>query len=234
MTSVSTIIAARAEGRLCQPTIESALRAGARAREAGHVCETLVALDGADAATLKALSYFGDAIRVETGVFASRGHARDFGATRAAGEALSFLDSGDLMGLDWLVLASRALDTLGERPAVVHARLTCYFGRDAKPVCLASPDMDAERVDFEAMRARRLWTGFGLARRSLHLARPWAKLRSDLGFDDWGWNVRAAEAGVAHLTAPGTIHFVRRSPFEGVADRRGANPDAWPSAFGKA
>ena len=234
MADITSIIVLRAEGRLAQPTVESARRAATKAQNAGLVCESLIVLDAADAPTRAALAYFGDSPRVETCAFGDRGFARDFGASRATGECLSFLDGGDLMGLDWLVLASRALREAGERECVVHAHLTCYFGGDARPTGFVSPDMDLDRVGLDALRARPLWTEFGLASATLHRSHPWGAGNGASGFVERDWIHRTAGTGVAHLTAPGTVHFKRRSPVEGVADRRGANPDAWPSAFGKA
>ena len=212
MTDISVIVNVHREGRLCQPSIDSALAAVKRAEGRGRVCEILVVLDRGDSETAQALGAFGGALRVEPCDFGDLGLARNFGVERAGGERLAFLDGDDLMGEAWLDIAAGALDERSGRDIVVHPRMNYVFGRDGEPIVWLHPDMETDAIDLTNLRAANFWTALSFGRADLYRRFPYRanRIAEGFGFEDWAWNFATVRAGVTHIAPEGTIHFIRR------------------------
>ncbi len=212
MTRISTIVNAHREGRLCLPTIDSVLRAGARAATAGLSCETLVVVDNGDADTLAAIEHFRGRVRVEVCEFGDPSEARNFGVARAAGDFVAFMDGDDLMGTNWLEVAAATAALHATREVVVHPRENYVFGRGIAPEIWLHPDMDEQRIDISFLKAANMWTQLSFAKADIY--RKFKYRRNDIdrgfGFEDWVWNFETVAAGVTHLAPEGTIHFIRR------------------------
>ncbi len=212
MSDISVIINLHREGRLCRPSIDSALAAVKRVNARGVSCEIVAVLDRGDAETARALDPYRGALRVETCDYGDLGLARNFGVERAVGERLGFLDGDDLMGEAWLDVAAFALDDREGRDIVVHPRMNCVFGRDGEPVLWLHPDMETDDIDLTHLRAANLWTALSFGRAELYRRFPYRanRIAEGFGFEDWAWNLETVSAGVTHIAPEGTIHFIRR------------------------
>jgi len=212
MPRITAIINLHRERRLCQPTLQSVVRAVDRAEAEGSSCEILVVVDRGDAATFDAIAHFSDRIRVERCDFGDLAEARNFGTSHARGECIAFMDGDDLMGSSWLSIAAQTVARHEGREIVVHPRINYVFGESTTPKLLIHPDMFEERIDVEFLRAANLWTALSFAKAEIYRRFKYKRNEIDNGFgyEDWAWNFATVNAGIAHLAPPGTVHFIRK------------------------
>lgn len=212
MIRISAIVNLHNEGQICLPTIESVLRACAVAEKAGFPGEALVVIDKGDKATLEAVAYFGDRIRVETCECGDLAEARNFGVGKARGDMVAFMDGDDLMGSNWLSIAARTVVENPNREVVIHPRVNYYFGPTVDPLYWIHPDMDEDKMDINYLKGANAWTALSFAKTEIYRQHPFRKNEIDKGFgyEDWAWNFETIQAGVTHLAPTGTVHFIRR------------------------
>jgi len=212
MPRITAIINLHREGRLCQSTLRSVVRAVERAEADGFSCEIVVVIDRGDAATFDAIAHFSDRIRVERCDFGDLADARNFGTSHARGECIAFMDGDDLMGSSWLTLAAQTIARHEGREIVVHPRINYVFGESTTPKLLIHPDMDEERIDVDFLRAANLWTALSFAKAEIYQRFKYRRNEIDdgFGYEDWAWNFATVNAGIIHLAPPGTVHFIRK------------------------
>jgi len=210
VTDVSVVVNLHREGRLAIPALRSAARAVAAAPDLA--CEIVAVLDRADAATERAVAASGVALRRAACDFGDPALARNDGVAQAQGRYVAFLDGDDLMGENWLDVATSALRAREGRDVIAHPRLNYVFGRDGEPVAWIHPDMESEALDSILLRAGNFWTSASFAPAALHRRFPFPAnaLEAGLGHEDWAFNLATVEAGVVHIAPEGTVHFIRR------------------------
>lgn len=210
--SVSAILNFHREGSLARPAINSAIAAANHACTAGLEVEIICVLDCEDHATRSLVTSFGSQVRVVQTTCADLAAARNLGASSSSSEFVAFLDGDDLWGSQWLTSAARTILSVDSPDVVVHPQLNMYFSRHATPYYWLHSDMRYDRIGADNLVVTNPWTALSFARRSLFVKYPYIRNELQLGFgyEDWGWHARTISAGVLHVAAPGTIHFIRR------------------------
>lgn len=211
---ISVCINLHGEGRLCRPTIESALSSIKYAECRGARCELLLLLDNPDLETIDSALIYSSVARIEQFKVGDLGEARNLGVQRAAGRYCAFLDGDDLFGESWLWGAISEAKSDTSRDLIIHPKTNLFFGRGYNPYYWSHPDMRVDKISISRLVVENLWTSLCFTKRTAFLKMPYLKNRiSDgFGYEDWSWNVRTITDGFLHVVAPDTIHFIRRKP----------------------
>ncbi|MCB1475003.1 MAG: glycosyltransferase family 2 protein [Rhodobiaceae bacterium] len=207
---ITAIVNLHLEGYLCAPTLQSVRRAARAAESAGIRVEVLLVADRVDMRTIHtARALTDDSWRIFEVTLGDLGAARNFGARKARGDLLAFVDGDDLWADDWLIASVRASRETTRR-VVWHPQINLFFGGETYIFCNA--DMDDEGFDLIDMAFVNPWTALVSARREIFLDVPYPKtnLTDGIGYEDWGWNLKTIEHGIAHKIIPGTGHAIRR------------------------
>lgn len=206
---ISAVINLHSEGYLCKPSLASLDRCVEHARANGTVTETVLILDNPDAKTAE---FVRRQKRDDWNIFEifekDLGAARNYAVQRSKGELVAFLDGDDLWCEDWLTSCVRA-SKRSTRKAIWHPELNIYFGADSR--VFRHIDMESDEFDLLDLLFSNLWTALACTHRDILLEIPYPRtdLKRQLGYEDWGWNLRTIEAGLVHKTVPGTVHAVR-------------------------
>lgn len=209
---ISVVINAHREGLLLLPSLRSAAESVACAERFGLRCELIMTLDRSDELTLQMASHaeslFSSALnlRVDLG---DLGECRNIAVQNARGRYVAFLDGDDLFCSTWLRDAF-AFAQSDERLLVLHPDFNLYFGHS--PHVFKHVDMDDPSFHLSVLAFTNLWTSLCFAPRDFLANCPYPKtdLANQIGYEDWGWNMRAIAAGASHLTVPDTFHVIRQ------------------------
>ena len=209
---VSVVINAHREGLLLLPSIRSAQQAIEHASRWGLRCELLVAMDKPDSLTSEmvhhALTSGSDGTSIINLQIGDLGRSRNEAVRQAAGKYIAFLDGDDLWCNSWLAEGVAFVENDG-RLLVLHPELNFFFGHN--PHVYAHIDMEDERFDASALALANVWTSLCFAPRSLLLECPYPStdMANQIGYEDWGWNMRTIEFGAIHKIVPKTSHAIR-------------------------
>lgn len=222
---ISAVITLHREGLICIPALRSFLQCCEEAEKAGFSVERLAMLDRPDGLTQRCLGLFAERIQVIKRLdFGDQAASRNIATELATGTNLAFFDGDDLWGAAWLSAALRHAS--GRDPQTVYHPDICYvfvasdFGAssltaiprpEARSHFLIHLDSSDPGFDAETLFFCNVWTSNSFATRGLYHAHPFPRFRRDEGFgiEDWSWNFRTLQAGIAHRIVPGTVHMVR-------------------------
>lgn len=208
---ISVIVNTHREGLLCLPSIKSAFAAAKLARFDGLTVELIVALDCADDMTRDIVEDARKKGLVDTVLHLNvhdLGGARNFSVGIARGKWIAFLDADDLWSENWLAAAYRHGE--GEnRVTVWHPELNIYFGEQWR--VFRHIDMDDPSFNVSKLALQNCWTALAFTQRSLlsTVQYPATDLQNQIGYEDWGWNLRCIETGALHKIVRGTSHGIR-------------------------
>lgn len=211
---ITAVLNVHGEGLLLKPSMDSIRQCFRAAQERGISTELVVVLDRADTLTKEVAAMCTEdmphvqIIDVDNG---DLGLSRNDGATAARGEYVAFLDGDDMWGKNWLHEAFHCAVGLG-REAVWHPEVNVYFGGGSR--ILLHPDSDSPSFRLEALALENCWTALCFVRRAHLLQYPYVRTRlsDQVGYEDWGWNLRTLAAGIAHKVVRGTGHAIREKP----------------------
>ena len=206
---ISPVINLHSEGYLCKPSLDSLKRCVHHARANGLTVDPIIVLDNPDAKTaefVKAQDF--DDCRILEINAKDLGTARNFAAGSARGELVAFLDGDDLWCEDWLTSCVRS-SKRATKKVIWHPDLNIYFGVDSR--VFRHIDMENEEFDLLDLLFSNLWTALICTNRDILLEIPYPKtdLKRQIGYEDWGWNLRTIEVGIVHKIIPDTIHAIR-------------------------
>jgi glycosyltransferase involved in cell wall biosynthesis len=209
---ITAIVNGHREGLLAQPTLLSLRQAIEHSERDGIQVETVIVLDRPDRVTEELVQSFCQSTkntRVVTVDHGDLGLSRNCGVATAQGKWIAFLDADDLWGSTWLSAAFKA----GEgdpRPVVWHPELSVLFG--SNPHLYLHIDMEDLEFEPAALAVTNYWTALCFAPRSLLQQVPYryTRMSSQIGFEDWSWNMETIAQGWLHKIVPGTGHAVRR------------------------
>ncbi|WP_051975420.1 glycosyltransferase [Cupriavidus necator] len=207
---ISCVVTFHAEGLLAHKTLASIARAIRFASDASIKVELLVVADRANQETVSYLErckWLPAGTRILHTQHGDPGLARNEGIQAACGEYVAILDGDDLYSQDWLLEALRL--NRSNPSFVVHPEYNIYFG--AKRWISRHPDQRDAGFRSWQLLTENAWTALSFARREIFLTQPYAPTPASAGFgyEDWHWNCDAIAAGLVHVVAPGTAHFIR-------------------------
>ena len=212
-TDLSVVVTAHDETAVSGPTMHSADRAVAAAREAGYSVQPVIALDAATEATT---TYFGQACfdHWERRVYDERdlGRVRNTVVKELDCRYVAFLDADDLFSENWLVEGVTALVAAAERGerAIAHPELNVVF--DGTRSLLVNIPQDSPLFTPHYLYARHYYDSLCLVPREAHLEFPYVSrdVPNGLSYQDFHFTIETLDAGWRHLVVRDTIIFKRR------------------------
>jgi len=205
---LALVVTAHDETAVSGPTMRSADRAVAAARDAGLSVQTVVVLDAATAATA---AYFGQSCfdHWERQVFTEGdpGRVRDTVGQQLDSRYVAFLDADCLVSDNWLAAGVAALDEAagrGER-AIAHPELDVVF--DGARTIRVNLDQRSSLFTPHYLYLSHYYDSLCLAPCEAHLEIPYAG-RAGHGQDS-RFTIETLEAGWRHLVVRDTIIFTR-------------------------
>lgn len=233
MPDISVIVTGHREGAIAGATARSAREAIDHAtRAAGAGVEVILVLDRADAVTGSVLrSGLGSEARVLETDEGDPGQARNRGIEAARGRFATFLDGDDLWSHNWLEAAWKLAQ---DRPdAVIHSTCNLVFGKDSN--IWWHVDSESAIYDPDYLHWANYWDAMSFAETGIYRRFPFRAndLKMGFGHEDWHWNCVTVAAGIAHKTAPGTMHFKRRRDHSQMAQVARSDAVIWPLEAGK-
>jgi glycosyltransferase involved in cell wall biosynthesis len=209
---ITAIVNLHAEGYLCKPTLDSVARCTSIAAKNGINVEVILILDHADGVTKEFVyTQLRKGWIVKEISVRDLGQARNVGVSVANGSLVAFLDGDDLWCSDWLLECVRAARRVS-RFTIWHPEYNLYFGEDAR--IFRHIDMEDSEYSHIDLLFSNLWTALACTNREVLLETPYpaTDLKSQIGYEDWGWNLKTIEAGFTHKIVPNTVHAVRIKP----------------------
>lgn len=210
---ITVILTAHAEGRLIHRTLRSVGSAIDHALFRGIRCEIIVVADNADGTTaaylktrLPAQNCQATAYHVS---FADPGLARNYGAEKATGKYVAFVDGDDLISKTWLSNAFQVAEQSGMPTVCCPEYLITFENQNSIIKYKGTRDEDFYHLNLMEYNS---WSSFFLVSRTFFLAHPFCPtpLDSGFGYEDWHWYLQAIANGAEVLTVPGTVAFYRR------------------------
>ena len=210
---LSLVVTVHSETLVCGPTMDSADKAVAAAREAGYVVQTVVALDRA---TEQATSYFAqpdfdhwERWPMEEG---DLGRVRNAVVPRTEGRYVAFLDADDLFSENWLASGIARLDEARARDerVIAHPELIITF--DGGLGLHQNIDQASPLFTPYFMYLRNPYDSLCLTPREAHLEVPYVHrdIPNGLSWQDWQFGVETMAQGWEHVLVTDTIIFKRR------------------------
>jgi glycosyltransferase involved in cell wall biosynthesis len=224
VTDVSLVVTAHNETLVCGPTMASAERAVAVARDAGYRVQTIVALDRATEATTE---YFAQAEfdpwerwTMDEG---DLGRVRNAVVPRTAGRYIAFLDADDLFSENWL---ARGLDHLEEargrgEKVIAHPELIVTF--DSGVGLHQNVSQDSPLFTPYFLYMRNLYDSLCITPRDAHVDVPYVHrdIPNGLAWQDWQFAVETMSRGWKRSVVANTIIFKRRRDFSLMIESAG-------------
>lgn len=208
---LSVVILAHREGTLVHAAVRSALRAMAIAQAKGIECELLAVADRPDAATAdyfeRQQTLFSSVITTD---FGDPGQARNYIASLATREYITFLGADHLISESWLAEGYRLALEADSQPVVIHPEYNLYFGAAMRiQRQLEWPSAGLSDLD---LLENNCWSPVFLCQRALVTGQcpyPAAARHAGFGSEDWIWNCETLAQGIPHRVAPATAAFIR-------------------------
>jgi glycosyltransferase involved in cell wall biosynthesis len=223
-TDLSLVVTAHNETLVCGPTMESADRAVAAARDAGYTVQTIVALDRASDATTEyfhqpAFDHWERWILDEGDL----GRVRNAIVPRTDGRHIAFLDADDLFSENWLARGLTHLAAAREEggAAIAHPEVIITF--DGAVGLHQNVDQSSPLFTPYFLYVRNLYDSLCLTPREAHLAVPYVHrdIPNGLSWQDWQFAVETMSRGWDHVVVPETIIFKRRRDFSLMVESAG-------------
>jgi glycosyltransferase involved in cell wall biosynthesis len=208
---ISVVVNGHREGLVLLPSLRCAAESIALAEHWGVRCEMIVMLDRPDGLTSQVARSAGVLVPTATVIEVDHGdlgESRNAAVRKARGKYVAFLDGDDLWCTGWLKDAFTMAST-DSRKLVLHPDFNVYFGHN--PHIFTHVDMEDPAFHVSVLALFNVWTSLCFAPRDLLLSCPYPKtdLSNQIGYEDWGWNMRAITAGALHKVVPQTFHAIR-------------------------
>jgi glycosyltransferase involved in cell wall biosynthesis len=228
---VTAIVNAHKEGLLLKPALESVRRCFEFAREKNLNVELLIAMDRSNEISQEVARNCISGIenaRIVPMDNGDVGRCRNQAALLAQGEYVAFLDGDDLWGRNWIVSAVE-MARAESRELVLHPEVNVYFGHD--PHVFVHIDSESKKFELAGLALVNYWTSLCFVRRSFLIENvyPETDLAAQMGYEDWGWNLKAISVGAVHKCVPGTGHAIRMKQVSLVRQTNSAGCIAEPS-----
>jgi Glycosyl transferase family 2 len=206
---ITAIVNLHAEGELARSTFASIARAKSFAEGRALIVEALAVLDRPTGDTLRFIeSYDGMEFRAMQVSYGDLGQARNIAVEHASGKWIAFIDGDDLWAENWLA-AAHAAATNDARPIVWHPLGLLVFGE--KTHLFIHVDTEDDDFDPVGLSMSNYWASQCFAARQVLATLPYPKsdLSQQLGYEDWGWNMKTLSQGIIHKCVPDTINACR-------------------------
>ncbi|MCZ2340394.1 MAG: glycosyltransferase family 2 protein [Bacteroidales bacterium] len=224
--NITVVINGHREGLIAAPTIASAQRSAAFARDRGVSVEVMAVLDRPDELTIEVFRSGGiEPMFVDHG---DPGMSRNSAVKLAQGQWIAFLDGDDLFGTSWLQEAYASSQS-DQRNIIWHPEINLYFG--GYPHIFHHMDMESKEFHLATIAVSNYWTALCFAPRELLLSCPYptSNMKHQRGFEDWAWNMETIHRGWIHKVVPGTAHAIRIKTSTASVNRTATNNRClWP------
>jgi glycosyltransferase involved in cell wall biosynthesis len=223
-TDLTLVVTAHNETLVCGPTMESADRAVAAARNAGYTVQTVVALDKASEATTEWFHQPGlDHWERWTMHEGDLGRVRNALVPRTSGRYVAYLDADDLFSENWL---AKGLDHLeaaraaGDR-VIAHPEVIVTF--DGGVGMHQNVDQGSPLFTPYFLYMRNLYDSLCLSPREAHFEVPYVHrdIPNGLSWQDWQYSIESMARGWRHDVVLDTIIFKRRRDFSLMIESAG-------------
>ena len=223
-TDLSLVVTAHSETLVCGPTMASADRAVAAARDAGYRVQTIIALDKA---TEKTRDYFAqpdfdhwERWDMDEG---DLGRVRNAIAPRTDGRYIAYLDADDLFSENWLAKGLRTVESARERGEHVIAHPEVIITFDGALGMHQNIDQSSPLFTPYFLYMRNAYDSLCLTPREAHLEVPYVHrdIPNGLSWQDWQFAIETMSRGWQHVLAPDTIIFKRRRDFSLMVESAG-------------
>jgi glycosyltransferase involved in cell wall biosynthesis len=206
---VTVVANAHREGLIARPSLLSISRAKVHARQHGFNIEVIVVLDRADSLTRRIVEQWEESdVRILSVDHGDLGLSRNDAVTVAAGDCVAFIDADDLWCETWLSYALTAArqDT---RKIVWHPEVSVYFG--VHKHIFIHIDMESDEYDPLSLCQSNYWTSACLGKRDIFSSTPYPRteFNSQIGHEDWSWNLSVIGRGAVHKIVKATGHAIR-------------------------
>jgi glycosyltransferase involved in cell wall biosynthesis len=231
MRAVSLIITAHNEGKLLLIAIDSVLKNLKRAEITDY--EILIGLDNPNQATQNISTHHifdSDLIHIYNFKLGDVGSVRKNLLDLTKYEYVSFLDSDDLWGDNWLFEA-RKFSTINPN-AVLHPDLTIFFDKEIKFV-RKNPDSTSRKFKKELLIFENVWTSSFITPRWVMKKYPMksgstSTNSSPYAYEDWSWFRETLAEGIDHRIVKKTAHFHRIKDNSNTSRSILLNKKPWP------
>lgn len=212
-TDLTLVVTAHNETLVCGPTMQSADRAVAAARDAGYTVQTVVALDNATEATTE---YFHqpdfDHWERWTMHEGDLGRVRNALVPRTDGRYIAFLDADDLFSENWLASGLAELEAAQQRNERIIGHPEVIITFDGAVGLHQNVDQRSALFTPYFLYVRNAYDSLCLTPREAHLEVPYVHrdIPNGLSWQDWQFAVETMSRGWNHVLVPDTIIFKRR------------------------
>lgn len=197
---------------MCRGAVESVLRAVRLSEALGLTSEIICVIDNGDENTLKCITRYEQFVKIFECSFGDLSLARNFGAVKACGRFVTFIDGDDLWGNEWVTRCVTTMTARQNAKLVLHPQVNLYFGDGMPSSIWVHPNVSTGDVDLLDVFISNRWTASCFAHREVFLNCPYTSNQIDKGFgyEDWLWHIRTILEGYEHSFCPKTCHFIRR------------------------
>jgi glycosyltransferase involved in cell wall biosynthesis len=231
MRAVSLIITAHNEGKLLLNALDSVLQNLKRADITEY--EILIGLDNPDQITQNISThrnFDSDLIKIHTFKLGDVGLVRQNLLELTKYEHVSFLDSDDLWGDNWLFEARKF--STNNPNAVLHPDLTIFFDKEIKFV-RKNPDSTSRKFKKELLVFENVWTSSFITPKWVMEKFPMKSGNtsddsSPYAYEDWSWFRETLAEGVDHRVVKKTAHFHRIKDNSNTSRSISLNKKPWP------
>jgi hypothetical protein len=221
---LTLVVTAHSETFVSGPTMASADRAVAAARDAGYTVQTIIALDRATDDTTEYFHQddFDHWERWELNE-GDLGRVRNALVPRTDGRYIAYLDADDLFGENWLVKGLDHLEAARERGerAIAHPEVILTF--DGAVGLHQNVDQRSPLFTPYFLYVRNAYDSLCMSPREAHLNVPYMHrdIARGLSWQDWQFAIETMSRGWERVVVPDTIIFKRRRDFSLMVESAG-------------
>ena len=209
---LSLVVTAHDEGILAHKTMQSILEGAELVEKAGYNYEIIIHIDNGNKETIDYFNRYSndERFRIVYNNFGDLGTSRNYTVSMAKGEYISFLDGDDLVSDNWFLEALKILKK-SKKECIVYPEAVLTFQDDDNHVLTIQKKSGDKKNDCLVLLGAKLWGSVVTAKKSTFKKIPYMHMKDGYCYEDYAFNIQTLEQNIAHLIAPNTVLFYRRS-----------------------